>query len=127
MFWQQKPASAIINASASKGGVWNPLAKAMVNMLAQDIPGVTFADQETLGSLDNLKLLTAGKVQVVFAHDYHVARINQGLLTQRCWAGKINSKQEKHDAFKNRQSFKRFASLEQPARRGSVLQYLSKC
>ncbi len=72
--------SNIIIASASKGGVWNPLAKEMVRMLPQYISGVGFSDQETLGSLDNLKLLTDGKAQLIFAHDYHIAKINQGAL-----------------------------------------------
>lgn len=78
---QAKPVSTVIIASASKGGVWNPLAKEMARILPQYVPGVTFSDQETLGSLDNLKLLVSGKAQIVFAHDYHIARINQGLLT----------------------------------------------
>lgn len=72
---------SIVLASASKGGVWNPLAKEMVLMLPQYIPGMSISDRETLGSLDNLKLLTGGTVQLIFAHDYHVTRINQGLLT----------------------------------------------
>ena len=78
---QPKTSSAIVIASASKGGVWNPLAKEMARILPQYVPGISFSDQETLGSLDNLKLLISGKVQMIFAHDYHVARINQGLLT----------------------------------------------
>ena len=78
---QAQPTSAIVIASASQGGVWNPLAKEMARMLPQYMPGIPFSDLETLGSLDNLKLLTTGKAQLIFAHDYHVVRINQGLLT----------------------------------------------
>ncbi|MCX6053376.1 MAG: TAXI family TRAP transporter solute-binding subunit [Chloroflexi bacterium] len=76
----QKPTTSIIIAGASKGGVWNPLAKELARILPQYVPGITFSDQETLGSIDNLKLLVSGKAQLIFAHDYHVAKINQGLL-----------------------------------------------
>src|SRR5689334_18799109 len=56
------------------GGVYYPLGGGMANVLSKNVPGLQATAEVTGGSVDNLKLLGAGKTDVAFsmvdaAHD----------------------------------------------------------
>jgi uncharacterized protein len=48
------------------GGVYYPLGGGMANILSKNIPGLTATAEVTGGSVDNLKLMGAGKSEVAF-------------------------------------------------------------
>ena len=72
--------STLTIATATTGGVWYPLGSALAGLVTRHVPGVTATALVTGGAIENLKLLTAGRVDVALAYDYHVARLNQGAL-----------------------------------------------
>jgi alpha-acetolactate decarboxylase len=65
-------------ATAAAGGVWSPLGNALGQVITKNVKGASASSQETGGAVENLKLMAAGKVQIIFAYDYHVAKINNG-------------------------------------------------
>lgn len=71
---------ALTIATATTGGVWYPLGSALGDLITRHVPDVTATAQVTGGAIENLKLLTAGKVDLALAYDYHVARLNTGTL-----------------------------------------------
>src|SRR5437762_4755707 len=48
------------------GGVYYPLGGGMANILSKNIPGLQATAEVTGGSIDNLKLIGAGKSEVAF-------------------------------------------------------------
>ncbi len=68
-------------ATATAGGVWNPMGIALADLIGKHIPGVAATAQTTGGAIENLKLLASGKVDLAFAFDYHVAWLNTGKLS----------------------------------------------
>src|SRR6266404_825504 len=53
-------------ATGGTGGVFYPLGGGMANILSKTVPGLQATAEVTGGSVDNLKLLGAGKTEVVF-------------------------------------------------------------
>ena len=53
-------------ATGGTGGVYYPLGGGMANVLSKNVPGLTATAEVTGGSVDNLKLLNAGKSEVAF-------------------------------------------------------------
>jgi len=49
------------------GGVYYPLGGGMANILSKNVPGMSATAEVTGGSIDNLKLLNAGKSEVGFS------------------------------------------------------------
>src|SRR5437879_10546756 len=49
------------------GGVYYPLGGGMANILSKNVPGLQATAEVTGGSVDNLKLLGAGKSEVAFS------------------------------------------------------------
>ncbi len=49
------------------GGVYYPLGGGMANILSKNVPGLQATAEVTGGSVDNLKLIGAGKSEVGFA------------------------------------------------------------
>ena len=49
------------------GGVYQPLGEGMANLLSRYLPGLRVTAEATQGSVENLKLIGAGKAQVGFA------------------------------------------------------------
>src|ERR1043165_5046956 len=49
------------------GGVYYPLGGGMANVLSKNVPGLQATAEVTGGSVDNLKLLGAGKSEVAFS------------------------------------------------------------
>ncbi|MCX6064588.1 MAG: acetolactate decarboxylase [Chloroflexi bacterium] len=67
-------------ATATAGGVWNPIGIALAKLISGSVPGEVAEAQETAGAPENLKLLTSGKSELIFAYDYHIAWLNQGKM-----------------------------------------------
>src|SRR5712664_3323041 len=54
-------------ATGGTGGVYYPLGGGMANVLSKYVPGLQVTAEVTGGSVDNLKLLGAGKAEVGFS------------------------------------------------------------
>src|SRR5213592_3513139 len=54
-------------ATGGTGGVYYPLGGGMANVLSKYVPGMQATAEVTGGSVDNLKLLGAGKAEVGFS------------------------------------------------------------
>jgi alpha-acetolactate decarboxylase len=80
-FAPQPQAVSLKIATATAGGVWNPMGIALGNLIGKHVPGVTATALVTGGAVENLKLLATGKVDLAFAYDYHVAWLNTGKLS----------------------------------------------
>ena len=53
-------------STGGTGGVYYPLGGGLANILSRNVPGLQATAEVTGGSVDNLKLLGAGKTEVVF-------------------------------------------------------------
>jgi TRAP transporter TAXI family solute receptor len=62
----QQPARISITTGGT-GGVYYPLGGGMANVLSKYVPGMTATAEVTGGSVDNLKLINAGKSEVAFS------------------------------------------------------------
>jgi len=62
----QQPARISITTGGT-GGVYYPLGGGMANVLSKYVPGMTATAEVTGGSVDNLKLINAGKSEVGFS------------------------------------------------------------
>jgi TRAP transporter TAXI family solute receptor len=62
----QQP-SRISITTGGTGGVYYPMGGGMANILSKHVPGLTATAEVTGGSVDNLKLLGAGKTEVGFS------------------------------------------------------------
>ena len=76
---QVRPFSIKI-AAGGPDGLWVPLANSISAQVTENIPNVAAAMQSTSSVMDNLKLVTSGKVGMAFGYDYHVILANQGKL-----------------------------------------------
>jgi TRAP transporter TAXI family solute receptor len=56
----------IVISTGGTGGVYYPLGGGLANILSKNVPGLQATAEVTGGSIDNLKLLGAGKSEVVF-------------------------------------------------------------
>jgi TRAP transporter TAXI family solute receptor len=65
-------------ATGGTGGVWYPLGGAIGGIVGAKVPNTEATAEATTAAIDNLKLLTAGKVGMAFAYDYHVVWGNSG-------------------------------------------------
>ena len=65
-------------ATGGTGGVWYPLGGAIGGIVGAKVPNTEATAEATTAAIDNLKLLTAGKVGMAFAYDYHVVWANSG-------------------------------------------------
>ena len=74
------PKASLTIATATAGGVWNPIGIALAALISDSVPGESAVAQASAGAPENLKLLTSGKSELVFAYDYHIARLNQGQM-----------------------------------------------
>ena len=90
-FAPQPPAISIKIATATAGGVWNPMGVALGKLITQYVPGVSASAMTTGGAVENLKLLSTGKVDLAYAYDYHVTWLNAGKLPG-VTAGKVNAR-----------------------------------
>lgn len=61
----QEPKQIVIGTGGT-GGVYYPLGGGLANILGKEIPGVTATAQVTGASVDNLKLIAAGKSEIGF-------------------------------------------------------------
>src|SRR5262245_20202495 len=62
----QQPTRISITTGGT-GGVYYPMGGGMANILSKYIPGMTATAEVTGGSVDNLKLISAGKSEVAFS------------------------------------------------------------
>src|SRR5205809_7908268 len=62
--WAQT--SRISISTGGTGGVYYPLGGGMANILSKNVPGLQATAEVTGGSVDNLKLIGAGKSEVAF-------------------------------------------------------------
>ena len=76
------PKASLTIATATAGGVWNPIGIALAALISDSVPGESAVAQASAGAPENLKLLTSGKSELVFAYDYHIARLNQGQMPE---------------------------------------------
>ena len=67
-------------ATGGTGGVWYPLGGAIGGVVTKNVQNTDATAEATTAALDNLKLLTAGKVGMAFAYDYHVVWVNEGKM-----------------------------------------------
>jgi hypothetical protein len=67
-------------ATGGTGGVWYPLGGAIGGIVTKSVQNTDATAEATTAALDNLKLLTAGKVGMAFAYDYHVVWVNEGKM-----------------------------------------------
>ena len=67
-------------ATGGTGGVWYPLGGAIGGVIGKNVPNTDASVEATTAALDNLKLLTAGKVRMAFAYDYHGIWVNEGKM-----------------------------------------------
>jgi TRAP transporter TAXI family solute receptor len=58
---------AISIATGGTGGVYYPLGGGLANVLSKYIPGIQATAEVTGGSVDNLKLINAGKSEIAFS------------------------------------------------------------
>jgi len=65
-------------ATGGTGGVWYPLGGAIGGVIGNKVPNTEATAEATTAAIDNLKLLTAGRVGMAFCYDYHVAWANEG-------------------------------------------------
>ena len=63
----QAPGNRISITTGGTGGVYYPLGGGMANILSKYVPGMTATAEVTGGSVDNLKLIAAGKSEVGFS------------------------------------------------------------
>src|SRR5262249_58427962 len=63
--WSQT--SRISITTGGTGGVYYPLGGGMANVLSKNVPGLQATAEATGGSVDNLKLIGAGKSEVGFS------------------------------------------------------------
>lgn len=54
-------------STGGTGGVWYPMGGAMANVLSKSLPNTTATAEVTGGSIDNIKLLAAGKTDLGFS------------------------------------------------------------
>lgn len=57
-------ASELVIGTGGKGGVFYPYGEGLAQILTANMPGVTVTSLETGGSVDNMKFIQSGKVQV---------------------------------------------------------------
>ena len=62
----QQPARISITTGGT-GGVYYPMGGGMANVLSKNVPGLQATAEVTGGSVDNLKLINAGKAEVGFS------------------------------------------------------------
>jgi len=67
-------------ATGGVGGVWYPLGGAIGGVIGRSVPNTSATAEATTAAIDNLILLTAGKVGMAFAYDYHVVWANEGKI-----------------------------------------------
>src|SRR3954454_7592655 len=72
------------------GGVYYPLGGGMANVLSKYIPGLQATAEVTGGSVDNLKLINAGKSEVAFSMVDAGWEAYQGL--DKFKSGKVNAR-----------------------------------
>ena len=77
-FGQQKFSFSI--ATGGTGGVWYPLGGAIGGVVGKNVPNTDATSEATTAAIDNLKLLTANKVGMAFAYDYHAVWANEGKI-----------------------------------------------
>jgi TRAP transporter TAXI family solute receptor len=68
-------------ATGGTGGTWYPLGGAIGSVVTKNVPNTEMTAESTTAAVDNMKLLTAGKVGLAFVDDYQVGWINEGKLT----------------------------------------------
>ena len=73
-------AAGISIATATPGGVWNPLGAALAALVSAHVPGLKATARETGGATENVRLLTSGKADLAFTYDYHVPWLNNGKM-----------------------------------------------
>jgi len=75
---QQKLSFSI--ATGGTGGVWYPLGGAIGGVITKKVPNTEATAEATTAAIDNLKLLTAKRVGMAWAYDYHVVWANEGKI-----------------------------------------------
>lgn len=68
-------------ATGGTGGTWYPLGGAIGSVITAKVANTDATAESTTAAVDNMKLLTAGKVGLAFVDDYQVGWVNQGKLT----------------------------------------------
>lgn len=68
-------------ATGGTGGTWYPLGGAIGSVITQKVANTEATAESTTAAVDNMKLLTAGKVGLAFVDDYQVGWVNNGKLT----------------------------------------------
>ena len=63
---RRRPAKTIAIGTGGTGGVYYPLGGAIANVLSKNLPNVQATAEVTGGSVDNLKLIGAGKSELGF-------------------------------------------------------------
>ena len=86
---QQKTMSI---GTGGTGGVYYPLGGAVANVLSKNLPNVQATAEVTGGSVDNLKLLGAGKSELAFT--MADAALDRCILSQRPVLGKCGQRQQ---------------------------------
>lgn len=74
------PTNRLVIGGGPDGGVWLAISDPLSKMLGQAMPAEEISIHKSSGGIENLKLLTETKADLVFTYDYHVMRINQGNL-----------------------------------------------
>jgi len=60
-------ASQLVIGTGGKGGVFYPYGEGLARILSADLPGVSASFLETGGSVDNMKFIESGKIQLGFS------------------------------------------------------------
>jgi TRAP transporter TAXI family solute receptor len=68
-------------ATGGTGGTWYPLGGAIGSVVTAKVANTEATAESTTAAVDNMKLLTAGKVGLAFVDDYQVGLVNNGKLT----------------------------------------------
>ncbi len=68
-------------ATGGTGGTWYPLGGVIGSIVTKYVANTEATAEATTAAVDNMKLLTAGKVGLAFVDDYQVGWVNEGKLT----------------------------------------------
>ncbi|HYQ99748.1 MAG TPA: TAXI family TRAP transporter solute-binding subunit, partial [Casimicrobiaceae bacterium] len=85
----QQPARISITTGGT-GGVYYPMGGGMANILSKYVPGLQATAEVTGGSIDNLKLINAGKSEVGFSMADAAWEAHEGV--DKFKDGKINAR-----------------------------------
>ena len=80
--FSQQP-NRISITTGGTGGVYYPMGGGMANMLSKYVPGLQATAEVTGGSVDNLKLINAGKSEVGFSWPTPAWEAYQGSTSSR--------------------------------------------